>query len=393
MKTDVLIVGAGPAGCFAGKILAEHGFSVSIIEEHAKVGEPACCTGIVGLSGLRELGIKPGKWVLGRLKGARIYPPSNNPVELTRGKVEALVIDRVKFDCSLADAATRAGADLILNTRCVDLELSDGLVVKTQDGDRLEARVVIGADGPLSVVARKSGLLVSDQYIKCLQVEAEADLDKGVAEVYLNRDFSPGFFGWMVEAGNVARVGLGTNSGNPVRLMKNFLVEHPIVSKKVSKTILRQCTGVIPECMSRRIQVGAVLLVGDAAGQVKPLTGGGIYIGLSCAKLAAEAVVNALESGRMEDLESYQRAVMKKFGTEFTIGVRAKKLFDLMSNEDLNILSTLLMQDEIKEIVLRNFDFDYHGKLIKSLAAKAPEVLKSLGIKKILKYVKFLSHL
>ncbi|MEM3514866.1 MAG: NAD(P)/FAD-dependent oxidoreductase, partial [Candidatus Hadarchaeum sp.] len=385
------IVGAGPAGCFAGKILAARGLRVAIVEEHSEVGKPACCTGIVGASGLGELGIKPGKWVLGKLRRAKIYPPSNVPIELTRGKVEALVIDRVKFDRSLADAAVKAGADLVLNKRCVDIAFNDGPMVKTQDVDKLKARVVIGADGPLSVVARKSGLLVSNEYIKCAQVEAEADLDNGVAEIYLDNNFSPGFFSWMVKAGRVARVGLGAKSGNPTRLFKKFLSEHPVASKKVGKTIFSRCTGVIPKCMSRKIQKGAVLLVGDAAGQVKPLTGGGIYIGLSCAKLAAEAVINALESGRMEELECYQEAVMKKFGTEFSVGIQIKKLFDQMSNEDLNFLSTFLMDEEVRETVLKNFDFDHHEKLIIALVAKAPELLKSIGIRRALKYFKFLT--
>ncbi|MGQ9787987.1 MAG: geranylgeranyl reductase family protein [Candidatus Hadarchaeaceae archaeon] len=391
MVTDVLIVGAGPVGCFIGKILAEYGLKVAIVEEHAEVGKPVCCTGIVGLSGLRELGIKPGKWVLDRLKGAKVYPPSNNPIELTRGKVEALVIDRQKFDSSLADAAVKSGADLFLNTRCVDFDFKNMPVVKTQCGDKLEARVVVGADGPLSVVARKSGLLVSRRYIKCAQVEAEADVDKGFAEIYLNKSFSPGFFGWMVKAGKVARIGIGTNIGNPVRLLESFLSEHPVVSRKVGEVILSRCTGVIPECLPRRTQKGMVLLVGDAAGQVKPLTGGGIYIGLSCAKIAAETLMNTLESGRMGDLKKYPVEVMKKFGSEFSLGIRAKKLFDQMSNEDLDFLSTFLMEDRVREIVLGNFDFDHHENLITALVANTPEILRSIGIKRALKYIKFLT--
>lgn len=391
METDVLIIGAGPAGCFTGKILAEHGLKVTIVEEHAEVGKPACCTGIVGLSGLRELGIKPGKWVLGRLRGAKIYPPSNNSIKLTRGKVEALVVDREKFDRSLADAAVKAGADLLLGRRCVDLDFNDTPLIETQDGVKLKARVVIGADGPHSIVARKLGLLVSSKYVKCAQVETEADVDRDVAEIYLNKSFSPGFFGWMVKAGKVARVGLGTAAGNPVRLLRSFLSEHPVVSGKVGKVVHNRCTGVIPECMSRRIHKGTVLLVGDAAGQVKPLTGGGIYIGLCCAKLAAETVIRAFESGRMRDLENYPRAVMKKFGSEFRVGMRVKKLFDQMSNEDLNFLSTFLIQDEVREIVLKNFDFDHHEKVISALVARAPEVLKSIGIRRALKYIKFLT--
>ncbi|MGC8817009.1 MAG: geranylgeranyl reductase family protein [Candidatus Hadarchaeum sp.] len=391
METDVVIVGAGPAGCFAGKILAEHGLRVKIVEEHAEVGRPACCAGIVGLEGIRELGIKPGKWILGRLRGVRIYPPSNEPVELTRGKVEAAVINRANFDLSLAEAAIKAGAELYLNTKCLGVNFDGGPVVKTDRGGKLKASVVMGADGPLSAVARSLGLLVKNSYIKCAQVETVADLDDDVAEVFLDKNFAPGFFGWLVKAGDVARLGLGTTTGNPVRLLKTFLYKHPVISRRVGKMLTHQCAKVIPECMSRRIQEKTVILVGDAAGQVKPLTGGGIYIGLSCAKIAAETVIKAFDQGSFDELDNYPRAVMRKFGTEFTIGARVKKVFDRMSNEDLDLLSAFLDQSEAREILLKNFDFDHHEKLITALISKAPEILRTFGVKKALRYLKLLT--
>jgi geranylgeranyl reductase family protein len=393
MRVDVVIVGAGPAGCFVGKILAEHGLKVAIVEEHAEVGRPVCCTGIVGLEGLRELGIKPGKWALGKLRGAAIYPPSNNPIRLTRRKVEALVIDRASFDRSLANAATEAGATLLLKTRCVGLSLGSEPSVKIRGGEKneLRARVVIGADGPLSLVARRANLLIRSKYIKCAQVETKADVADDIAEVYLGRSFAPGFFGWMVKAGEVCRVGLGTATGNPKQLLEYFLFQHPVVSRRIEGGVFSQCVGLIPECLSRRIQDGAVLLVGDAAGQIKPLTGGGLYIGLSCAKMAAEAVVGSVESGKLEKLEDYQRAVMDRFGAEFTVGSRLKKFFDQMSDEDLDFLSQLLEREDIRKLVLENFDFDHHEKLFSVFLVKAPEILKSLGIRRALKYVKLLA--
>ena len=393
MEADVAIVGAGPAGCFVGKCLAERGLDVVIVEEHGEVGNPVCCTGIVSVMGLKELRIKPGKWVMGKLRGAAIYPPSNERVELTKGRVEALVIDRAQFDRALATDAVRAGVELLLNKRCLDLRFDGGPVIKMsgKNNSEVKARVVIGADGPASIVAKKAGLMKSSKYIKCAQVETIAKASDDIAEVYFGRSFAPGFFGWLVKAGDVCRVGLGATEGNPNQMLRSFMTKHPVVSRKVDGKTLSTCAGLIPESSSRKIYSDGVLLVGDAAGQVKPLTGGGIYFGLSCAKLATEAVVSAIESGEMERLKKYERAVMEKFGKEFDLGVRARKLFEMMPDEDINILFELLRRDDLKKIVLENFAFDHHERLVRALMLKAPEILSSIGIKRALKYAKFLT--
>jgi len=393
MRVDVAIVGAGPVGCFVGKILADRGLDVVIVEEHGEVGNPACCTGIVGVKGLEELGIKPGSWVLGKLRGAVIYTPSNEPIELTRGMVEAFIIDRAEFDRSLVKNAAKAGVTFLLKQRCVDLIFDDGPVIKLggMQKSELNARIVIGADGPVSLVARKAGFIKSCKYIRCVQVETIAEARDDIAEVYFGKTFAPGFFGWLVKAGDVCRVGLGATEGNPNRMLQYFLTNHPVVSRKIRGRILNICSGLVPEPLSRDICANDILLVGDAAGHVKPLTGGGIYTGLSCAKLAAQAIVNTLESGVARKLKGYESAVRKKFGREFELGIRARKLFCQMSDEDLNLLLGLLRRDDVKEIVLKNFDFDHHGRTIRALMFKAPELLGSTGLKRVLKYARFLT--
>ncbi len=193
------MVGGGPAGCFVSEMLAKHGFEVAIIEEHAEVGNPACCAGVVGVDGLRELKIKPGKWVLGKLRRAVFYPPSSEPVEITRGKVEAFVIDRAAFDRELARKAANAGATLLLRTRCVGLKLGREPVVKLKGGSETEvgARLVIGADGPASIVAREAGLLKNARYLKCAQLETIAEVRADTTELYFGSSFAPGFFAWL----------------------------------------------------------------------------------------------------------------------------------------------------------------------------------------------------
>jgi geranylgeranyl reductase family protein len=394
MRADVAVVGGGPAGCFVGGILAKRGLDVVIVEEHAEVGNPVCCAGIVSVSGLRELGIKPGEWVLGKLRRAVIYPPSNEPIELTQGKVEAFVVDRAEFDRSLARDAARAGAKFFFKSRCTEVKLRGEPVldVKGIQGGQLRARLVIGADGPASVIARKAGLVRSRKFLKGAQMEIIADTPEDAAEVYFGRSFAPGFFGWLVRAGDVTRAGICCARGDPLRMLYNFVEKHPVVSEKLSGgKVLNLCIGPIPESWSRKIYADRLMLVGDAAGQLKPLTGGGIYLGLSCARMAAEVAVRALEGEPdRKALQAYERAVEGSFGEEFRLGLRTRRVFEQMPDEEVNAVLGLLLREDIRELVLKNFDFDYHGRLVRALVPEMPRILKELGIKRALKYTRYL---
>lgn len=390
LKTDVAIIGGGPAGCFLGKTLAENGVEVTIIEEHPQVGNPSCCAGVVGAKGLQELGISDGSWVLDKLDKTKIYPPSGEAVEIGRGKSEALVIDRAEFDRWLARGAARAGANFLLKTKCVDLKLGANptLKVKGEIDGEIEAKLIVGADGPASVVARKIGLPKSERFIRCAQVEVTGKIPKKTAEIYLGHDVSPGFFGWGFNAGGTCRVGLGCTDGNPVGLLRKFL-SGPKISKRIRQSgELQFCSGIIPQAFSRKIQSEGVLLVGDAAGQVKPLTGGGIYPGLACSKMASEAIAEFMEKNDQKTLQNYPHEVKKKFGLEVELASRARRVFEGMSDEDLDQLVALLGQEDVRGIVERNLEFDRHGKLIQALIPKLPKILKRAGAKRLFKFAK-----
>jgi len=394
LRADVAVVGGGPAGCFVGEALAKRGFEVAIVEEHAEVGNPACCAGIVGVDGLQELKIKPGKWVLGKLRRAVFYPPSNEPIELTRGKVEAFVIDRATFDRELARKAAKAGATLLMRTRCVGLKLGREPVVKLKGGGETEVRtrLVIGADGPASIVAREAGLLKTARYLKCAQLETIAEVRADATELYFGSSFAPSFFAWLTPAGDLCRVGLGTSQGDALGKLLSFVGTHPAASPKIqSRKILNLCVGLIPEPLTKKIYADRVMLVGDAAGHVKPLTRGGIYVGLSCARLAAEVAADALGGEpTAKKLRAYEQAVTKRFGREFELGTRACRIFERMTDGDLNSIFELLKREDVQTLVLKHFDFDNHDKLLQALLSKAPGLLRSLGLKGILKYSRYL---
>jgi len=214
-------------------------------------------------------------------------------------------------------------------------------------------------------------------------------VDPNTAELYFGRDFAPGFFAWMVPAGDVCRVGLGTSEGQPMRNLFNFIGKHPTASKKMrGKKFLDLTAGLIPEPLTRKIYSDHVMLVGDAAGHVKPLTGGGIYLGLSCAKLAADTAASALEGEpTAKALRGYEIAVRKKFGREFEFGMRARNLFKKLPDDALDSTLELLARPDVQALVLKHADFDRHDTLIKALLKKGPSLLRSIGLRKLVKFL------
>lgn len=386
------MVGAGPAGCFTGKLLAKLGFDVTILEEHPQVGNPMVCAGVVGAGGLRELGIKPSRgWVLTKLRGAVFYPPKGEPVELSRGRVEAYVINRSAFDRWLAWEAVRAGAELRLQTRCVGVKLEGGRAEVKARGPggelRLRARLVVGADGSTSTVAKQAGLIKRSKLFSAAQLETQAEVKPSMAEVYFGEKFAPGFFAWMVRAGETCRVGLGTTRGSALLKLLNFIKHHPIASKKVGQSFLHLALGVVPEPFSRRICSRRVMLVGDAAAHLKPLTWGGIYLGLTCARLASKAAAQALQ-GRADEVLEYEREVRRRLGDELGLELRARRFFLRLGDQGLSSLLKLVGHPRLKSRLLERADFDHHGASIKALLEDGPSIAKALGFRGVMKLLK-----
>ena len=390
---DVIIVGGGPVGCFLGASLAERGFDVLIIEEHAEIGNPVCCAGIVGAAGLNAMGIKRGDWVLNELRGAIFYPPSLEPFTINRGKVEALVIDRAAFDRDLAMRAAEEGASFLMRTKCVDVKFDECVRVKAIGAlgkQEIRSRLCIGADGPASVVARRAGLLKSTQAINAAQLEVFSAEASDIAELYFGRDFAPGFFAWIAKAGDVARVGLGTTEGAALQKLFRFIKSHPIASRKINgRKVIHFTSGPIPQPMTRKIYSDRVLLVGDAAGHIKPLTGGGLFVGLSCARLAADVAVRALENEpTAEALREYEKEFKKRFGNELSVTLRAQRAFQRMSDAELDKIFKIFAREDIRELIMERGDFDFHGDLVKTLLRRGLTLLPSLGLGWLLKSFK-----
>lgn len=363
------------------RALAAGGLDVKVVEEHPQVGNPSCCAGIVGVRGMKALGFRRGGWVVGELKSARIFSPSGRSVKMGRGRSEAWIIDRPAFDRWLAEEAASAGADLYLSTRCAGVrpEVPKVKLSGLKSGF-VKPSVLVGADGAFSAVGRSAGLPVRSHTL-CAQAEVLCEAERGTAEIYLGRRFSAGFFAWRAWAGDTCRVGTGSISGSPIGQLQNLLSRF-----SGRKKILRVGVKPLPRTFLPSPASKRVLLVGDAAGQVKPLTGGGIFMGLFCADIAAASILRAFEDGRPESASAlYVSGFKRELLRELRISSLASRLLFSLPDESLEKLFSLLEEEKFTKVIKSTFDFDYHSRLLRELAPLLPEIARRLGLRSLLR--------
>ncbi|MEM3852109.1 MAG: geranylgeranyl reductase family protein [Methanomassiliicoccales archaeon] len=362
---DVVVVGAGPAGSEFARLSAGE-LNVLVLEENREIGRPVQCSGLVSPRAIQAASVN--EW-LNTIRGMRIISPDENTLSVRGAEIKGYVLDRAKLDIHLAERAIRSGAVLSLSSTVMSVVSKEGCVeiLYRKNGEErcVTAEMVVGADGTASVVGRD---LLPGRYaeiISCLQCDAvcgEADAMDEVS-LYFGRDVAPGFFAWHIPAGSFSRIGLGISPAMSSATADYFF--RKLLGKLGVKRLLNLTAGPIP--LSRRGHIAGrrALLVGDAAGQAKPLSGGGIYTGMAAAGVAASVVMEAfragdgMETGRLMRYESLWKSGM---GKELHRAAIARKIFTQMEDSKLNTLFAVLGGGRLRR-VLEQGDIDFPTKL------------------------------
>ncbi len=381
MNYDVVVVGAGPAGAIAARYAARNGASTLLIEEHASIGSPVQCTGLISTAALKECETGEGKFVLNRMKGAFVYAPDCEELKVVGKDVKAYVIDRKIFDRALAEQALDEGANILLRTRFIGMERGKISVVANGEKKEIRANILIGADGIQSSVGRAAGLPRCEKFLSGIQFEAPYDAkDPEFVEIFTGNDIAPGFFAWAVPFNGNARIGLAKNPGAPAKYYLEKLLTHPIVASRYRDSRTEFVLGGIPLGPPRKTVTDGVMLVGDATGQVKPTSGGGIYMGAVCAKIAGEIAARA--SRKEAELEEYEKRWRSAVGRELAIGMRIHKSLGKLSDENLNEFVAFLNKPEVREVITEYGDMDHPSILLQKLIKSGDkrQLIKLLGV-------------
>jgi len=358
MTQKVIIVGAGPIGCYAAQILKSYGYDPLLIEEHSEVGRPLHCTGLVGqriFQEKRPLNFKlPSASIKNIINGA-IFHYDGEHFSVQRQKV-AYVIDRERFDKELS-----RGLDIVYENKFLGLEKNNsGYVVET-DKDEFRADVVVGADGANSTL-RKILNPDTDNISPYKGVQLRIKIKsryKDFVEVYLRK---PALLWIVPEAQDIIRV--GAISENPHCDLQNFLKE-----TKIKGDILDRFGGVVVVGICATTARDNIALVGDAACQMKPLTYGGLYFGLK----AADILVECIKKGHITD---YDRIWKKEFVSEIKIGLKIKQIYNRLEHKEFKEIFKLLKTQ--KSLIEKIGDFENHSRLFLEIIKK-PSLYPQIG--------------
>lgn len=361
-KYDIVIVGAGPIGSYTAYLLADKGFDVCLLDEKTEIGKDVICAGVIGKEAFKRFDL-PTKSILSRINSATFISPTKTKLEYKPEEVFAYIVDREKFDRGILKSAQRVGVDLHLKQRVTTIEKKSSRYYTVVTSKRkYKTRIIVLATGINYALNKKAGLGKPSHFLYGSQIELPISFSKSNVEIHIGTSFAPGSFGWVIPAGaNTSRIGILLNRKTKPWLKK--MLEHRL---NISVAKLRD-----EELKTKPIAFGPVkrsvknniLAVGEAAGQMKTTTGGGIFFGLICSEIAVEKITDTLRNGTsLSDYETTWRSVL---ASEIDIGMVMRKIATKLSDEDLENLFRFVKKNRFwVNFLMPRINFDYHSNVI-----------------------------
>jgi len=356
---DVVIGGGSVAGLLCAREIASKGFSVIVIEEDYEIGTPEHCGGLVSLSGLEELGVIPFRKTFDHMiESAKVSSPNGKSFTINSKKQKVVEISRRELDKQIAFQAQKNGA--VIKVKTSFQEMTD-TGIRTNE-EKIDCKIFVDARGVSSLIHKdRTGILSSAQY------EIYADwIHKGKVEVIFDQEKYTGFFAWVIPSGEgKGKVGVAGKGIKVSETLDNILRD-----KGEYSTIRKIFAPIWIKGPIKNFVEGKTVIIGDAAGQAKPTTAGGIFTSGMGGIYAGQAISEFLKTNNSEDLKQYQKKWTERFGKEFEKQILARKLLERIDNNTINKLFESITPEIIKEISEKD-DFDFHtGSIIKLLGLK-----------------------
>ena len=335
MEDSVSIIGAGTAGLVLAKKLGGSGIEASVYDQKPVLGIPVRASGILSLTGLGTLGMDYSRCETNTLYGANIHS-GGRTMRIVSKQPVAKVLDRKKLNDSFHDQAVAAGARVFTGKRISGTEL-----------DTLSGRgVVVGADGAISSVAKHFGLGEINKLSLTYKAEFRVDApDSRMVDLFFDKLRYAGLFAWLCpNAPDLLEVGIGVDSksGNAKEAFDHFIRTKDVSDIIGSRKPVTQGASVIPMSLRSRMvdEKRRVLLVGDAAGHVKPTTGGGIVFGGGGAVMAADIIGRYLNG--TAKLGDYEAGFRKRYGMDLKLHAVINKFYSSLGPTAMGRVITAL---------------------------------------------------
>jgi geranylgeranyl reductase family protein len=377
---DVIVVGGGPAGLYTALRLAEAGHDVVVLEEHARIGMPTHCTGVVSAE-VYDLYKVPDDVKLSQPDACLMVSPLGTTAEFRSPGEDIAVLDRAAFDQGLADDASRAGAAVITGARADDVKVVADSVEVVARGELYRARSLVLASGVAYRFHRTMDFGLPSAMLHTGQIELDAKPAASALEIHLGRQVAPEGFAWLVPVrrGERDRLRAGVLvRGDARSRLRNFL-NQPRIAERLLTPPVDPVLRLLPVGPIRRTYGRRTLLVGDAAGLTKPVTGGGIFYSLLSASLAAETLIDALAADDLgaKRLSRYEARWRQRLGRELRTGGWFRHMLANLTDRDLDSFVRALASDDVRTLIDRTARFNWHRDVILALVRQS-------GIKSIL---------
>lgn len=357
LSYDVVVIGAGPGGSMASKSIATSGASVLMIEKRQEIGSPVRCAEGISWKALEELVDIDPKWVCAEIHSTRLHSPDGSYVNIEKPN-SGLVLERKVFDKELAMQSAQAGTEVWVKARAIDLIKENGciagVVIRKLDGDyAVRSKIVIAADGVESQVGRWAGIKTLCKPVDldtCAQyLMTGIDINPNCCDFYLGHEVAPRGYVWVFPKGkNTANVGIGIggniNSDRAINYLDRF-VEKEFGGGSVIATVLG---GVPVSGTLSEIVLDGLMIIGDAAHQNDPVSGGGIINAMIAGNIAGEVAIKAIKAGDTSRafLMEYDKRWNKQIGRMFRHlrGIRDGVM--RFSDDNLNNLAKVLSESD-----------------------------------------------
>ena len=373
---DVAVIGGGPGGMSAARSLASAGRSVTVFEEHDHIGTPVHCTGVLAEDVVAAMDLPAGA-VLNPLSTVRFVAPAGHSFDYTTATTEAVVIDREVFDQALARRAAAAGATIVRGRRVIAIDyVAAGVSVTLADGETVSARAVVLACGANYAFQKRLGLGMPGTFLQSAQMELPAG-SLGDVEIHFGSEIAPKGFAWAVPvqraSGGFVRIGVMADGDATIyfsrmldRVRERWEIDAPV--------LLAPRRRMLPLGSVKRTYADRVVAVGDAAGLVKPTTGGGIYYSVVSGEIAGEVLASrlAVDDLSATTMRAYEEGWRTRFQSEFSAQHALRFVAQRMRDTDIDALFTLAATDGILPLVRQTARFNRHRDFILALLKHQP---------------------